>query len=102
MISKSPEIIDYISVSDVFSDGETIETKTIISGIRCSVQQGGNNYKMNINGNDIVYSHFISITEPNEMIKVPEFGISDEVEFNGKRFKILSQRKRQLHIEIYV
>ena len=102
MISKSPERISYVSISTSIVEGETIEKKTTIDNIRCSFQQGTNNYKTNVNGSDVVYRNFISITEITEISKVPTFNINDVIIFEGKEYKVLVARKRQMHIEIYV
>lgn len=102
MISKSPEIINYISVVSTLTDGATSEVETIISGIKCSVQESSKSYKLLINGNEIVSKYVILISEILEINKVPDFDINDKIQFNGSYFKVLGQRKRQYHIEIYV
>ena len=102
MISKSPETISYISVVPTLTNGNTTEVETIVSGLKCSVQQNTNHLKVYSNGSEIVYRHFIGIYDISEKSKVPDFNINDSITWNGQTFKVLSQRKRQKAIEIYV
>lgn len=102
MISKSPDIIDYHSISVTNIDGKTNESETIISGVKCSVQTALHRAKEFVNGIEITYTWCIIITEADEINKLPVFGINDKIVYQNKDFKIISFRKHQKHVEIYV
>jgi len=102
MISKSPDIIDYISISVQNIDGKTVETESIISDVKCSVQTALHRAKEFINGIEITYTWCIMITKFEEINKLPVFGINDKINYQSQDFKIINLRKHQKHVEIYV
>ena len=102
MITKSPDKIDYCSISVTNIDGKTVESESIVSGIKCSVQTALHRAKEFVNGIEITYTWCILITETNEINKVPIFSINDKLNYQNQNFKIISLRKHQKHVEIYV
>jgi len=102
MISKSPDIIDYFSISVQNIDGKTVETESIVSDVKCSVQTALNRAKEFENGIEIVCTWVIIITNINEINKLSAFGINDKINYQGQDFKIVSYRRFQKHVEIYI
>ena len=101
MISKNPENIIYVSVSDTYFEGETVETVTETE-IKCTVQNNSQGLKVTANGSDIIYKYQIIIFDKTEIDKLQNFSIDDKIIFSGKEYKVISARKRQYHVEIYV
>lgn len=102
MISKSPDTIDYHSISVQNIDGKTVENENIISGVKCFVQTTLHRAKEFINGIEITYTWCIMITEADEINKLPVFDINDKIIYKDCDFKIINLRKHQKHVEIYV
>lgn len=103
MISLSPDTITYTGVSSSNVNGETSEVDTPVSGIGCSVQPSSKNrYLIGENGDNIIYSYCVIITDPVEIAKLPAYNKNDKVVYNSNSYKVLSFEDYQKHVEIYV
>jgi len=102
MVTLSPDTITYKSVTVTSSNGESSESSSTVSGIKCSVQENRASYIINESGSQIVYTYLIVIKDKVQRDKLPDFNIEDSIIYNSKRFKILSRQDLQMHTEIYV
>lgn len=102
MISKSPDTINYHSISVQNIDGKTVESENIISGVKCSLQTALNRAKEFVNGIEITYTWCIMVTDAEEINKIPVFNINDKIVYQSSDFKIINLRKHQKHVEVYI
>ncbi len=103
MVSFSPNTIDYVSISTTNTNGETVETSSIVFGLKCFIEKKSANYKELTNGDYITVNYNIYIYPKNQRDKLPlSPSKNDTIIYNGSSFKILAFEKYQKHILIKI